>query len=94
MKIITNEKDYTLSMSTWDGSGWTSENAEDIVLDSSYSWDEEAEAWRMEGDLKNLEDYLRDWTDYNTDADRDAYDEETRENLKEEYPRCYELEEM
>ena len=94
MKIIIKEKTYTLRMTSWDGSDWIEENVEDIILDFSYRWDEDAEAWRMEGDVNNLEDYLRDWTDYNTDADRDAYDDETRESLKEEYPRDYNLEEI
>ena len=93
MKIIINGKIYNLSMTVWDGSDWIVESAEDIVIDSSYIWDEVAEAWMMKGDIKNLLEYLGDWSNYNTDVDRDAYDEETRENLKEEYPRHYELEE-
>ena len=49
---------------------------------------------RMDGSLDNLTDYLHDWEQYNTDADRDAYDEDERARLRDERPRSYDLDEI
>lgn len=68
--------------------------AEDIIIDSSFAWDDEAEAWRMDGHEDNLRDYLQDWEQYNTEADRDACDEDKRQYLRDERPRSYELDEI
>lgn len=96
MKIIINKtgKAYNLTMQKWTGSDWSQDMAEDIVIDSSFSWDEDAEAWRMDDHKDNLTDYLQDWEQYNTEADRDAYDEDERQHLRDERPRSYDLSEI
>ena len=93
MEIIINEtgKRYSLTMQEWTSSGWGPDMAQDIIIDSSYQWDRDAEAWRMDGHEDNLRDYLQDWEQYNTDADRDAYDEDERAKLRDERPRSYDL---
>lgn len=93
MKIIINEtgKRYNLTMQEWTGSDWGPDMARDIIIDSSFAWDEDAEAWRMDGHEDNLTDYLQDWEQYNTEADRDAYDEDERAKLRDERPRSYDL---
>ena len=93
MKIIINEtgKRYNLTMQEWTGSDWGPDMAQDIIIDSSYHWDDDAEAWRMDGHEDNLTDYLHDWEQYNTEADRDAYDEDERAQLRDERPRIYDL---
>lgn len=93
MEIIINEtgKRYNLTMQEWTGSDWGQDMAQDIIIDSSYHWDDDAEAWRMDGHEDNLTDYLQDWEQYNTDADRDAYDEDERAKLRDERPRSYDL---
>ena len=96
MEIIINEtgKRYNLTMQEWTGNDWGPDMAQDIIIDSSYQWDRDAEAWRMDGHEDNLTDYLQDWEQYNTDADRDAYDEEERARLRDERPRSYDLDEV
>lgn len=96
MKIIINEtgKAYNLTMREWTGSDWGPDMAQDIIIDSSFAWDDAAEAWRMDGHEDNLQDYLQDWEQYNTDADRDAYDEDERARLRDERPRSYDLDEV
>lgn len=96
MEIIINEtgKRYNLTMQEWTGSGWGPDMAQDIIIDSSFSWDEVAEAWRMDGQEDNLTDYLRDWEQYETETDLDAYDEDERDRLRDERPRSYDLDEV
>lgn len=96
MEIIINEtgKRYSLTMQEWTGSDWGPDMAQDIIIDSSFAWDDDAEAWRMDGHDDNLTDYLQDWGQYNTDADRDAYDEDERAKLRDERPRSYDLDEI
>ena len=96
MKIIINEtgKAYNLTMQEWTGSDWGMDMAEDIILDSSFAWDEDCQTYRMGGNLDNLTDYLHDWEQYNTEADRDAYDEDERERLRNDRPRSYDLNEI
>ena len=96
MEIIINEtgKRYNLTMQEWTGNGWGPDMAQDIIIDSSFSWDDAAEAWRMDGHEDNLRDYLQDWEQYNTDADRDTYDEDERARLRDEQPRSYDLSEI
>lgn len=93
MEIIINEtgKRYNLIMQEWTGNDWGPNMAQDIIIDSSFAWDDAAEAWRMDGQGDNLKDYLQDWEQYNTDADRDAYDEDERAKLRDERPRSYDL---
>lgn len=93
MKIIINKtgKAYDLTMREWTGSDWSQDMARDIIVDSSYTWDEDAEAWRMDGQEDNLTDYLHDWERYDTEADRDAHDEDERDRLRDERPRNYDL---
>ena len=93
MEIIINEtsKRYNLTMQEWTGSDWGPDMAQDVIIDSSYHWDDTAEAWRMDGHEDNLRDYLQDWEQYNTEADRDAYDEDERARLRNERPRSYDL---
>lgn len=96
MEIIINEtgKRYNLTMQEWTGSDWGPDMAQDIIICSSFAWDEDAEAWRMDGQEDNLTDYLHDWEQYNTEADRDAYDEDERAKLRDERPRSYDLDEI
>lgn len=96
MEIIINEtgKRYNLTMQEWTSSDWGPDMAQDIIIDSSFAWDDAAEAWRMDGHEDNLQDYLQDWEQYNTDADRDAYDEDERARLRDERPRSYDLSEI
>ena len=96
MKIIMSEtgKQYNLTMREWTGSDWGPDMAEDVIIDSSYAWDEDCRAYRMEGSLDNLTDYLHDWEQYNTEADRDAYDEDERAQLREGLFRSYNLDEI
>lgn len=96
MEIIINEtgKHYSLTMREWTGSDWGPDMAHDIIIDSSFTWDEAAEVWRMDGNENNLQDYLQDWIQYNTDADRDAYDEDERARLLDDRPRSYDLDEI
>ena len=93
MKIIINEtgKAYDLTMQEWTGSDWSQDMAQDIIIDSSFAWDEDAEAWRMDGQEDSMRDYLQDWEQYETEADRDAYDEDERAKLRDERPRSYDL---
>ena len=93
MEIIINEtgKRYNLTMQEWTGSDWGPDMAQDIIIDSSFAWDEDAEAWRMDGQEDNLTDYLRDWEQYETETDLDAYDEDERAKLRDERPRSYDL---
>lgn len=96
MEIIINEtgKRYSLTMQEWAGSDWSQDMAEDIIIDSSFAWDEDAEAWRMDGHEDNLTDYLHDWEQYETEADIDAYNEDERQHLRDERPRNYDLSEI
>ena len=95
-KIIINKtgKAYDLTMQEWTGSDWGPDMAQDIIIDSSYHWDDDAEAWRMDGREDNLTDYLHDWEQYETETDIDAYDEDERQYLRDERPRSYELDEI
>ena len=96
MEIIISEteKKYKLSMRIWDD-GWDEPDvSQDVIIDSSFAWDDEAEAWRVTGSLDNLIDYLDDWEQYGTEDDRAVYDEDEREQLREDHPRYYELNEI
>lgn len=96
MEIIINKtgKAYNLTMQEWTGSGWGPDMAEDIIIDSSFAWDDEAEAWRVTGRVESLEDYLHNWEHYETEADIDACDEDKRQYLRYERARSYELNEI
>lgn len=96
MKIISNKtgKAYNLTMQEWTGSDWSQDIAEDVIIDSSFAWDEDCQAYRMEGSLDNLTDYLHDWEQYETETDIDAYDEDERSLLRDERPRSYALDEI
>lgn len=98
MKIVINEtgKFYWLAMTTWTGSDWNGpdESVDTFSGDESFKWDEDADAYRVEGTLKSLEDFLKDWENYETDADAEAHDKEELEQLREDYPRYYDLSEI
>ena len=96
MKIIINKtgKAYNLTMQERTGNDWGQDIAEDIIIDSSFAWDEDGQAYRMDGSLDNLTDYLHDWEQYETEADIDAYDEDERQCLRDERPRSYEFDEI
>lgn len=96
MKIIIKKTGnaYSLTMQEWTDSDWGPDMAEDVIIDSSFTWDDEAEAWRMDGREDNLTDYLHDWEQYNTEADRDTYDGDERAHLRDERPRSYNLDEI
>ena len=59
MEIIINEtgKRYNLTMQEWTGSDWSQDLAQDIIIDSSYHWDDDAAARRTDGPEDNLRDY-------------------------------------
>ena len=46
------------------------------------------------GNLDNLTDYLHAWEQYETEADIDAYDADKRQQLRDERPRNYEIDEI
>lgn len=96
MKIISNKtgKAYNLTMQERTGSDWSQDMAEEIIIDSSFAWDDEAEAWRITGSIESLEDYLHDWEQYETEADIDACDEDERQYLRDARPRSYEFDEI
>lgn len=96
MKLIINKtgKAYNLTMQEWTGSDWSQDIAEDVIIDSSFAWDEDCQAYRMDGSLDNLTDYLHDWEQYETETDIDAYDADKRQQLREERPRSYEIDEI
>lgn len=97
MKIICNEtgKTYTLTMTTWTGSDWDGpDESLDTILDDSFRWDDTAEAYYMDGHMEDLERYLQDWENYDTESDADIWDADEREARREEFPRCYDLEEI
>lgn len=96
MKIIVNEtgKSYELTMTTWDGDWNGPDESEEIVLDDSFHWDDEAEAYRMDGSLDDLEKYLKEWENYETETDLGTCDDDRLAQLKEDHPRYYSLEEI
>lgn len=96
MKIIINDtgKTYNLTMQKWTGNDWSQDMAEDIIIDSSFSYDHDAEAWRTSSRPQDVKGYLHDWEQYETEADIDAYDEDERQRLRDEHPRSYELDEI
>ena len=50
MEIIINEtgKRYNLTMHEWTGSDWGPDMAQDIIIDSSFVWDDAAEKAQSE----------------------------------------------
>ena len=93
MKIIISEtgKQYHLTMQEWTGNDWSPDMAEEIIIDSSFTWDDEVEMYRMDGHEDSLTAYLRDWESYETETDLDVYDEDERDRLRDERPRSYDL---
>lgn len=97
MKIICNEsgKTYALTMTTWNETDWNGpDKFLDTILDDSFHWDDMAEAYYMDGHMEDLERYLEDWENYDTDLDADIWDANEREALREECPRYYTLKEI
>lgn len=92
--INANGKAYNLRMRVWTGDNWSEDMSEAIIIDNSFAWDDDAEAWRMSGQLDNLTSFLQDWEHYSTEADIDAYDDEERALRCDEHPRYYELDEI
>ena len=48
----------------------------------------------MDGYMEDLERYMKDWENYDTESDADNWDADEREARREEFPRCYDLEEI
>ena len=91
MNIIIKEsgKRFTLKMQKWDN-GWTNLNAEDLIVDSGFHYDHDLEAWVF----TEKEDWLRDWENYDTEDDVQAFSHDEREKFRNEYDRYFELTEV
>lgn len=59
-----------------------------------YFKEQDAEAWRITGSIESMEDYLHDWEQYETETDIAAYDADKRQQLRDERPRSYEIDEI
>ena len=95
MKILikNTNKIYNLVMKVWLDHIWSEDMSEDIILDNSFKWNDDADAYEMVNSLDNLKNYLKDWEHFDTEDDRSFYDEETRKRFSDEKIRYYELEE-
>ena len=96
MKILikNTNKIYSLVMKVWLDHTWSEDMSEDIILDNSFKWNDDADVYEMANSLDNLKSYLKDWEHFDTENDRSFYDEETRKRFSDEEIRYYELEEI
>ena len=96
MKILikNTNKIYSLMMKVWLDHTWSEDVSEDIILDNSFKWNDDTDAYEMVNSLDNLKSYLKDWEHFDTEDDRSFYDEETRKRFSDEEIRYYELEEI
>lgn len=62
MKIKFENKIYTLDMRVWDNDNWIILTPEDIVVDSSYKWEDWF--WTTDSTKEDLIDFLDSWKDY------------------------------
>lgn len=96
MNIIVKEsgKRFNLKMQVWKDNNWVSLNAEDLMVDSSFYYDYDLEAWVFTGRENDLTDWLRDWENYNTEDDIQTLSAKERAEFKNEYNRYFEFMEV
>lgn len=96
MNIVIEEsgKRFALKMMNWKDNNWVHLNTEDLIVDSSFHYDRNLEAWVFTGRENDLTNWLWDWENYNTEADIQAWSAEERAELKNEYDRYFELTEV
>ena len=93
MNIIIKEsgKRFELKMQVWKDNRWVSLNAEDLIVDSSFHYDHDLEAWVFTGKENNLTNWLRDWENYDTETDIQTLSTKERAELRNEYDRYFEF---
>lgn len=93
MNIIIKEsgKRFELKMQVWKDNRWVPLNAEDLIVDSSFHYDHDLEAWVFTGRENDLTDWLRDWENYDTEADIQTLSAKERTEFRNEYDRYFEL---
>lgn len=96
MNIIVKEsgKRFNLKMQVWKDNDWVWLNAEDLMVDSSFYYDYDLEAWVFTGRENDLTNWLRDWENYNTEDDIQTWSAKERAELKNEYDRYFEFMEV
>lgn len=96
MNIVIKEsgKRFELKMQVWKDNRWVSLNTEDLIVDSSFYYDRDLEAWAFTGRENDLTNWLWDWENYNTEADIQTLSAEERAELRNEYDRYFELMEV
>ena len=96
MNIIIKEsgKRFELKMQVWKDNRWVSLNAEDLIVDSSFHYDRDLEAWAFTGRENDLTNWLWDWENYNTEADIQTLSAEERTKFRNEYDRYFEFMEV
>lgn len=96
MNIIVKEsgKRFKLKMEGWKDNRWVLLNAEDLMVDSSFYYDYDLEAWVFTGRENDLTNWLRDWENYNTEEDIQTLSAKERAELRNEYDRYFEFMEV
>lgn len=96
MNIIIKEsgKRFELKMQVWKDNRRVSLNAEDLIVDSSFYYDYDLEAWVFTGGENDLTNWLRDWENYNTEDDIQTLSAKERAELRNEYDRYFEFMEV
>ena len=96
MNIIIKEsgKRFELKMQVWENCTWKMLNAEDLIVDSSFHYDPDLEAWVFTGRENDLTNWLRDWENYNTEDDIQTWSAKKRAELRFEDDRYFELNEV
>lgn len=96
MNIVIEKsgKRFKLKMMNWKDNNWVHLNAEDLIVDSSFHYDRDLEAWMFTGRENDLTNWLWDWENYNTEADIQTWSVEKRAELRNEYDRYFELTEV
>lgn len=96
MNIIVKEsgKRFKLKMQVWKDNSWVSLNAEDLMVDSSFYYDYDLEAWVFTGRENDLTNWLQDWENYNTEDDIQTLSAKERAELRNEYDRYFEFMEV
>lgn len=96
MNIVIKEsgKRFTLKMMKWENNRWVTLNTEDLIVDNSFHYDRDLEAWVFMGRENDLTNWLWDWENYNTEADIQTLSAEKRAELRNEYDRYFELMEV
>lgn len=96
MNIIVKEsgKRFNLKMQVWKDNNWVWLNAEDLMVDSSFYYDYDLEAWVFTGRENDLTNWLQDWENYNTEDDIQTLSAKERTELRNEYDRYFEFMEV